>query len=85
MAKVIFLMEILKLKPQSRLVDRKRETILKMCYLSYDMINLQQKAYTLPQPLALLTSRCKHLPCLGFPFFSRTIYLGNFYLAQCTV
>jgi len=44
-----------------------------------DTSNLQPETYVLPQPLALATSACEHLPCLCLPLFSGTVYLGNFY------
>jgi len=37
-----------------------------------------------PQPLALVTSGCEHLPCLRLPLFSGTVYPGNFYIVQST-
>jgi len=49
-------------------------------YLNNDTFNLQPETHVLPQPLALATSGCEHLPCLCLPLFSGTVYLGNFYI-----
>ena len=51
-------------------------------YSSHVISNLQPETHVLPQPLALATSRCEHLPRLCLPLFSGTVYLGNFYLVS---
>ena len=51
-------------------------------YLNDDTSNLRPETHVLPQPLALATSGCEHLPCLCLPLFSGTVYLGNFYIVQ---
>jgi len=48
-------------------------------YLNDDTSNLRPETHVLPQPLALATSGCEHLPCLCLPLFSGTVYPGNFY------
>jgi len=54
-------------------------------YLNNDTFNLQTETHALPQPLALATSGCEHLPCLCLPLFSGTVYLGNFYLVYFAI
>jgi len=62
--------------------QEKRYQVWRMWYSNNATSNIQQETYALPQPLALVTSRCKHLPCLCLPLLSGSVYLGNFYIEQ---
>jgi len=71
-----------KLKPQFQGEANGQETgyhIRRIWYSNHATSCLQPETHALPQPLPLATSGCEHLPCLGLPVFSGTVYLGNFY------